>query len=70
MFHVSLLEQDITRKGRIDKIVIEFDVGNIKKYKAGGIWDNAIYVRELEAKSLPELDYLIAWKSYSKEKNI
>lgn len=47
---MSLLEQDITKKGQIDKNVIKLDVGgNSKEYLAKVIWDNAIYANKLES---------------------
>ena len=46
---MSLLEQIITRKGRVDKEVrkMEFDAGNndCGKYDVEAIWDSAIYAR-------------------------
>ena len=38
-FHISLLEQDITRKGRINKFakVPEFETGNDKEYEVEAI---------------------------------
>ncbi len=47
VFHVSLLEQDTTRKRRVDKALPEpekeFEVGDNKKYEVEAIIDNAIY---------------------------
>ena len=62
VFHVSLLEQDITRKGRVDKNVTELDAGNNDsgEYKIEVIWDSAVYARELESGYLPGLYYLIS----------
>ena len=67
---MSLLEKDITRKERIDKKVLEFDTGNqdSKKYKIKAIQDSAVYARESEG-HLPDLYYLIIWKSYPKKEN-
>ena len=63
VFHVSLLEQDIARKGRVDKEVrqIEFDVGDDDggEYKVEAIWDSAVYARESESGHLPGLYYLV-----------
>ena len=65
---MSLLEQDTTRKKRVKKVP-ELDVGNnSKEYKVEAIWNNAVYATESEG-HLPRLYYLVAWKSYSKEKN-
>ena len=71
VFHVSLLEQDTTRKGRMDKEVrkIEFDVGDNEEYKVEAIWDSAVYARESESGHLPGLYYLVSWKGYPKEEN-
>ena len=45
VFHMSLLEQNITRKGRIDKDATELDAGNDSgDYKVEAIYNNAIYV--------------------------
>ena len=50
-FHVSLLEQDTTRKERVGKEFrqIEFDVGNDDsgEYEVEAIQDNVVYAREL-----------------------
>ena len=72
VFHMSLLEQNTTRKGRVDKKVrqIEFNAGNDgEEYKVETIWDSALYAKELELGHLPGLYYLISWKGYSKEEN-
>ena len=40
---MSPLEQDITRKERVDENVtkLEFDTGNSKEYKVEAIWNSA-----------------------------
>ncbi len=47
VFHVSLLEQDTTRKGRVDKALPEpekeFEVGDNKEYEVEAIIDSAMY---------------------------
>lgn len=67
-----LLEQNTTRKGQIDKKIkytTEFNTNNNnKKYKMGEIRDSPIYTKESDG-YLSRLYYLIALKSYSKEKN-
>ena len=69
VFHVSLLEQDTTRKERVEKVP-ELDAGdNSKEYKVEEIWDSAVYANELESSHLPDLYHLVAWKGYPKEKN-
>ena len=71
VFHMSLLEQDITRKERVDKRVkeLELEADNSKKYKAEAIQDSAVYASKLESGQLPGLYYLVAWKGYLEEKN-
>ena len=69
---MSLLEQDITRKRRVDEEVkqIEFDIGNNNgRYKVKAIWDSVVYTRESESGHLLGLYYLVSWKKYPKEKN-
>ena len=69
VFHVSLLEQDITKKKRVEK-VSELDTGdNSKEYKVEAIWDSAVYAMESELGHLPGLYYLVAWKGYPEEEN-
>ena len=64
VFHVSLLEQDTTRKGRVDEEIrqIEFDVGDNdnREYEVEVIRDSAVYTRELESGHLPGLYYLVS----------
>ena len=48
---------------------LEFEAGNDKEYKVDGIWDSAVYAKEL-AKQLLGLYYLVLCKIYRKEKNI
>ena len=61
MFHVSLLEQNTTKKGRVSKEVSELDAGNkdSKEYKVEAILDSAVHARESES-HLPGLYYLVA----------
>ena len=62
VFHVSLLEQDITRKEQVKKVP-KLDAGdNSKEYEVETIWDNAVYAMESESGHLPGLYYLVAWK--------
>ena len=51
VFHVSLLEQDITRKERVDERVkeLELEAGNSDKYKVEAIWDSSVYSSKLES---------------------
>ena len=71
MFHVSLLEQDTTRKGRMSEEVPELDAGDedSKEYEVEAIRNSAVYVNESESGHLPSLYYLVAWKGYPKEEN-
>ena len=71
MFHVSLLEQDTTRKGRVSEEVPELDAGDedSEEYEVEAIWDSAVYANESESGHLPGLYYLVAWKGYPKEEN-
>lgn len=70
MFHVSLLEQDTTKKGRVNKNVSKLDAGNnSKEYKVKAIQDKAVYVWESQSGSLPGLYYLISSKNYPEEEN-
>lgn len=51
MFHVSLLEQDNTKKGQIEEKVenaTKFNVSSNGKYKVGRIWDSAVYVKKFD----------------------
>ena len=57
VFHVSLLEQDITRKGR-EFSVREFEPGDDNKYEVEAIRDSAIYAKKAN-KHLLELYYLV-----------
>ena len=72
VFYVSLLEQDIIKKGRVDENITELDVGdnNSEKYKMEAIRNSAVYTRELKSDHILSFYYLILWKEYSEEKNI
>ena len=71
MFHVSLLEQDSTKKGRVNEQVPELDAGdeNSKEYEVEAIWDSVGYTNKLESGYLSGFYYLVAWKSYPEKKN-
>ena len=71
MFHMSLLEQDTTKKGRVSEKVPELDVGNedSEEYEVEAIRDSAVYANESESGHLPGLYYLVAWKGYPEEEN-
>ena len=70
VFHVSLLEQNTTRKGRVNEFLAapEFEPGNDKEYEIEAIRDSAVYVKEIDG-HLPGLYYLVAWKGYPEEEN-
>ena len=69
VFHVSLLEQDTTRKERVDEQVTELEAGDSEEYEVEAIWDSAVYASKLESGQLPGLYYLVAWKGYPEEEN-
>ena len=69
VFHVSLLEQDTTRKGRVHEAE-ELDAGDDSgEYEVEAIRDSAVYARESESGHLPGLYYLVSWKGYPEEEN-
>ncbi len=72
VFHVSLLEQDTTRKGRVAKALPEpekeFEVGDNKEYEVEVIIDSAVYGQQANDQ-MPGLYYLVSWKGYSEEEN-
>ena len=69
VFHVSLLEQDTTRKGRVDD-EMELDAGEENgEYEVEAIRDSEVYARESESGHLPGLYYLVSWKGYPEEEN-
>ena len=70
VFHISLLEQNSTSKGRVDENNgTRLDVGKDSgKYKIEAIWNNAVYARELMG-YLPGLYYLVFWKDYLEKEN-
>ena len=67
---MSLLEQNITKKWRMNKFVEvpKFELGNDKEYQMEAIWDSAVYAKEAD-KYLPGLYYLVLWKKYLEEEN-
>ena len=56
---MSLLEENSTKKRRVDKTQLEFEISNNKEYKVKGIQNSAIYIKALKAGYLPGLYYLI-----------
>ena len=71
---MSLLEQDTTRKRRVDENateLAELDASeNSDEYEIEAIWDSALYARESKSGHLPGLYYLVFWKGYPEEENI
>ena len=68
---MSLLEQDTTKKRRLNKNATELDAGgnNSGKYKMEAIWDSVVYAKESESSHLLGLYYLVSWKGYLEEEN-
>ena len=70
---MSLLEQDTTKKGQIDKKTakqLEFEAGgNNKEYKLEDICNSTVYARESEAGHLLGFYYLISWKGYFEDES-
>ena len=60
---MSLLEQDSTRKGRMNELFpkpeLKLDASNNKEYKVEAIIDSAIYVKEAK-RHLLSLYYLVS----------
>ena len=69
IFHVPLLEQNITKKGQVKETQLELDTGEKEEYKIEAIWDSAVYVRESESGYLLGFYYLVSWKEYPEEEN-
>ena len=68
VFHLSLMEQDTTRKGR-EFSMPKFKPGdNDKEYKVEVIQDSAVYAKKTDG-HLPGLYYLVVWKNYPEKKN-
>ncbi len=68
VFHVSLLVQDTTRKGRVDSKALpepekelEFEAGGNKEYEVEAIINSAVYGQQAN-NQMPDLYYLILWK--------
>ncbi len=72
VFHVSLLEQDTTRKGRVNETTsrLEFESdGDGKEYKIKTIRNSKVYAKELDSGQLLGLYYLVSWKGYLEKEN-
>lgn len=60
MLYISLLKQDITRKGQVNKTSQpELDKGDSNEYKFETIHDNEVYINKLEGHLLG-LYYLVS----------
>ena len=69
---MSLLEQDTTRKERVDENdAAELDAGDNEsgEYKVEAIHDSVVYTRESKSGHLLGLYYLVSWKGYLEEEN-
>ncbi len=66
VFHVSLLEQDTTRKGRVET-AIKLDEGDREEYKVKAICDSEVYAKKSDSDQLSGLYYLVSWKGYPEE---
>ena len=67
---MSLLEQDTTRKGRVDDENVKLDTGDENgEYEMEAIWDSEVYATESKSDHLPGLYYLVLWKRYPEEEN-
>ena len=60
VFHVSLLEHDTIRKGRVYEENVEELDGDKGEYKVEAIRDSAVYARASESGHLPGLYYLVS----------
>ncbi len=75
VFHVSLLEQDTTRKRQVDNKALpepekelEFEAGGNKEYEVEAIIDSAVYGQQVN-NQMPGLYYLVLSKGYPEEEN-
>ena len=76
IFHVSLLEQNTTRRKRVDNKTLpkpekdmKFEVGSDKKYEFEVIINSVVYNQQANNNQMPDLYYLVLWKGYPKEEN-
>ncbi len=71
---MSLLEQDTTRRGWVDKALpelekdLEFEAGDNKEYEVEAIINSALYSQQAN-NQMPGLYYLVLWKGYPEEEN-
>ncbi len=59
VFHMSLLEQDTTKKGQVETF-IELDEGNSEEYEVETIFDSEVYAKKSDSGQLPGLYYLLS----------
>ena len=64
VFNMLIVNQENTKKWRINKNKIELDIVNNKKYKIKVIQDTMIYAKDLISDYLSRLYYLVLWKKY------
>ena len=64
-----LLDQDITKEGRMNNMQLEFEPGEDNEYDVNGIQNSAVYAKQLTTSQLPGPYYLVLWKSYPEEEN-
>ena len=69
---MSLLEQDTTKKGRVDKALPEpekeFEARDNKEYEVKAIIDSTVYDQQADDE-ISGLYYLILWMGYPKKEN-
>ena len=69
VFHISLLEQDTTKKSRMNEFLVpELEPSDDKEYEVEAIWDSVVYTKKADGYFLG-LYYLVAWKGYPKKEN-
>ena len=72
IFHVSLLEDNTTRKEWMNKLFSklesEFDIGNNKEYKVEAMIDSAVYAKKAKGHLL-DLYYFVFWKGYQEKES-
>lgn len=71
VFQLLLLEKNISRKKQVNKVTfqLKFDVkdDNSKEFQVEAIYDNEIYVIELENNHLLGIYYMVTRKDCAKE---
>lgn len=70
---MSLLKQDITKKGQVNNsnitALLKLDKGDNQEYMFDAICESEIYAKEWDSSHLLGLYYLVLWKSYPKKEN-